>query len=69
MGHTLLSLEPHIVRACEKELAAGLSELKKHGNTKKHQANATSVKKTKSILQMTTTDPSIPATLGTEILA
>ena len=43
-------------KVCDKELIAGLSELKKHQESKKHQSKEATVKKTRSIAEMVTTD-------------
>ncbi len=49
---------PHkaFCKNCDKELVAGLSELKKHMNSKKHQENTKSLKQTRSITEMVATD-------------
>ena len=43
-------------RTCGKELVAGLSELKKHSSTKKHQENMLSISQSRPITQMLSRD-------------
>jgi hypothetical protein len=44
---------------CDKELVAGLSELRKHGDSKRHKEKAKAVTTTKPITEMVTTDRTV----------
>ena len=53
--------DPHkaFCKICGKELVAGLSELKKHHNSKKHQEKANAVKATRPITEMVTSNVTV----------